>query len=173
MASTCRGWAARSAATAAGSARGSPLSTVITRAPAARAVVTAASVAASGVPERTRRARWLSAGVAALVAGSAAGLLTTWMPGSSAASACPAMPVASTARGRMSLICDRSAALAGPGDRADSACPEFVFSEVSSSGACARRADRAAAARLAGWSGRVTTTTGAAASSLLATPSAT
>jgi hypothetical protein len=43
----------------------------------------------------------------------------------------------------MSLICDRSAALAGPGDRADIACPAFVRSAVSSSsGACARQAGR-------------------------------
>jgi hypothetical protein len=91
MASTCRGRAADSAAIAAGSACGSPPRTAITRAPATRAVVIAASIAVSwspGCTSSTRRPR----GGGVFVAGSMAGSVTTWMPGSAAASTFLATP---------------------------------------------------------------------------------
>ena len=151
MASTCRGRAADSAAIAAGSARGSPPRTAITRAPATRAVVIAASIAVPRSPECTSSARRPRGG-GVFVAGSIAGSVTTRMPGSAAASTFPATPTASTARGSSALIRARSMALTtAPPARA----------EASSSGAWALRADWAAAVSSAGRSGLATITTGA------------
>ena len=96
-ASTRCGRAAESAAMTSGSARGSPPRTLITSAPATRAVVTAALVAAL-FPAGTSSARW-SSGAGALVAGSMAGLVTTRMPGSWAASTFAGTPIASTTCG--------------------------------------------------------------------------
>ena len=121
---------------------------------------------------RARRPR----GEGALVAGSIAGSVTTWMPGSRAACTFPAIPTVSTARGSSALICARSKAVtapAGPGERpvpawaARTAFPVVPpasarpgHAEASSSGACARCADRAAASS-ADRPGPATTTTGA------------
>ena len=170
-----------------GSARGSSPRTVITFAPATRAVVTAAVVAASLFPAGTSSARW-SSGAGALVAGSRAGLVTTRMPGSWAASTFAGIPTASTTRGSRALIRAWSAALitaaaawAEPEAGRTPVCRAIVAAppdpgcagaaEVSSMGAWRCSAWRAAAAS-ADLSGLAITMTGADANNSCATPSA-
>src|SRR5690242_17581632 len=99
------------------------------------------------------------------------------MPGSRAARTSRATPAASTARGSRALICARIVALtraAGPAGGPDTVrAARAAGPAVSSSGAWARRADLAAAARPAGRPGLATTTTGAEANILDATSPAT
>src|SRR5262249_56351082 len=113
-----RGGAADKALTGAGSALGSYPRTVIPRAPAASAVVTAATSAPAD-PRRTRITTWPSGG-SARVAGSAAGRVTTRVPGSCAAIACRPTPAARTARGRGEPSSARGAALTVPLDASSS-----------------------------------------------------
>ena len=80
-----------------------------------------------------------------------------------------AAPTASTARGSRALICARSPALT----TAAGSVGLPGSTEVSSSGACTRRADLAAAASPADPAGLATTTTGAEENSRDATPPAT
>ena len=110
MASTCRGRAADSAAIAAGSARGSPPRTAITRAPATRAVVNAASVAAPRSPGCTSSAR-RPRGAGCLRRGQHRRVGDHADARQRSREHIPATPTASTARGSSALICARSMAL--------------------------------------------------------------